>query len=78
MSVKVVLSVGEDYPHLFTSTDPGDIEWGETAEGSEYRTIVELTDQEWAEYQQARNRYYELAEKLAQRLTGRMAQMMRS
>lgn len=50
MMVTVALSVHEDYPHLFVSTDADEI-------ASRFSTIVELTEEEWADYQQAADRY---------------------
>lgn len=64
MGIKVCLSVGEDYPHLFVTDNAEEVEWGQSAEGSKYRTVVELSDEEWAGYQHAAGRYYTWVEKL--------------
>ena len=64
MSVKVSLSIGEDYPHLFVTDDAGEIRYRESAEGSKHGTVVELSDEDWAGYRQAAGRYYEWVEKL--------------
>lgn len=66
MTVKVDLSIGEDYPHLFVSADPDDIASTERMAGSEYAgTVVELTDEEWADFSEAQDRYYRWVQKLA-------------
>ena len=59
MSVKVSLSIGEHYPHLFVSTDPSDIRWAESPEGSRHDTVAELSDEDYAAYLEAETRYYE-------------------
>ena len=66
MTVKVDLSIGEDYPHLFVSADPDDIASTERMKGSQYGgTIVELSDEEWADFSEAQDRYYQWVQKLA-------------
>ena len=66
MTVKVDLSIGEDYPHLFVSADPDDIASTERMAGSEYGgTVVELSDEEWADFRDAQDRYYGWVQKLA-------------
>lgn len=57
MSVKVDLSIGEHYPHLFVSTDPGDLR-------SPFATVVELSDEDWAGWREAEDRYYQWVGKL--------------
>ena len=61
MSVKVDMSIGEHYPHLFVSADPSEVAY---REGPGAHTgggvLVELSDAVWAEYRQAEDRYYEL------------------
>lgn len=74
----MALNTGEEYPHLFVSTNPEDVEWGESAEGSKYHAVIELTDEEWADYRQARERYCEWVEKLTGHLNRRLADRMRS
>ncbi len=64
MSVKVSLSIGEDYPHLFVSDNAEEVRHFESAEGSKYGTVIELSDEEWADYRQAVDRYYEWVKKL--------------
>ena len=57
MTVKVDLSIGEHYPHLFVSTGPGDL-------GSPFAAVVELSDEDWAGWREAEDRYYEWVAKL--------------
>jgi hypothetical protein len=64
VSVKVDLSIGEHCPHLFVSTDPEDIRWARTAEGSKSHTVIELSDTDWASWREAEDRYYQWVEKL--------------
>ena len=64
MGVKVELSIGEDYPHLFASTNPEDIRYAEENPDSVLHVVIELSDEDWAAYQEAERRYYEWIKKL--------------
>ena len=68
MSVKVDMTIGEHYPHLFVSAEPSDIAY---REGPGAHTgggvLVDLPDDVWAEFRQAEDRYYELVGQMHER-----------
>ena len=66
-TVRVVLSIGEDYPHLFVTDDPDELRYAASPAAAELLkppVIVELSDADWADYRQAVDRYYAWVEKL--------------
>jgi hypothetical protein len=66
--VKVSLSIGENYPHLFVTNDPGEVRYAENnpevAKFIEPYVVAEIPDQQWEEYKQAADAYYEQVGKL--------------
>jgi hypothetical protein len=67
---KVVLEIGENYPHLFVSEDPEEVSRVELetsrhqVAGGPRRMVAEIADEDWQGYKQAEAAYYQWVEKL--------------
>lgn len=76
MTVKVAISIGEDYPHLFVTDDPDEVRYAESPHAATLHlphVAVELTGQQWAEYRQAADAYYEQVAKLDKLMNDNLA-----
>jgi hypothetical protein len=68
MTVRVEITMGEDYPHLFVSDDPDDVAYRESPDAQPGAgVVVELTDDAWARFTRARDAYYALVAEMRER-----------
>jgi hypothetical protein len=67
VTVRVTLSVGEDYPHLFAVTGGDAAVFAASPEAAGLinpPVVVELPEEDWADYLQAEDAYYTWVERL--------------
>jgi hypothetical protein len=71
--MRVSVSIGEHYPHLFVTDDPAEIRYAESPAAAQLvqpHAVVDLTDQQWAGYRQAEDTYYEQVAEIDELMRG--------